>query len=267
MQWDSVRSYKELGKIQPDSAVDARLAAHIIRKMRMEPIIQALNADPEFCEVLPLAIPEAQAEELKRAGGFTASVPHFILTALRGARGVFPIAFYNKARQLLVMVVVCGFGTEGDLGLVHNGALTTLIEESIQLAADAYFPPGLTYNLSDLEVSFSSPVPPNVVFSITCMPASTIDITQLDPSVEASKKHPNQVDGDLVHWPDWFDPQDWNLVTNSIVAQVNIAPAGHPLDNRQGVYIHAVGRYEVSESEDWPPPQTPRRKAYYNIRD
>ena len=182
------------------------------------------------------------------------------------------IVFWNQRLNTLVMVVDPGTGLGGQyIGTVHNGAVTTAIHESMQMVAQKWFPQGLSYNLSDLEVTFRRSLGIRGLFCITCYPALPVR-SQLLASVAKASAAEKAFDADTeqtekVRWPDWFGPKDRNVMANSIVAQVQIAPSGHPLRNREANYLHAVGRYQVTEAEHWPPSQTPQGKAFYKIRD
>ncbi|KIV83233.1 hypothetical protein PV11_05280 [Exophiala sideris] len=270
-----VAAYTQEGEIQPGTMADVLLLLRTHDLIRNHPVVQALLADPESEPHFPHAVAPEQEEKLILStitGEDIECDPHFVYTSLKGHRGLHLVVFWNQLRHTLVMVIVPGFGLQGDItGAVHNGAVTTAIHESMQMVAKKWFPQGLTYNLSDLEVLPVLPVSIKRVCCITCHPAATIKPELLALGVDASTAEKASdvdiEDAEVVRWPEWFDPKDWNVMANSFVAQVQYAPSGHPAKHQNPVKYHAVGRYQVTDSEDWPPPQTLRRKAYYNIRD
>ncbi|KAI1626031.1 hypothetical protein EDD37DRAFT_328200 [Exophiala viscosa] len=277
LTWLMAVAYRKEGEIQPGTTSDVRLSRRAVERVGNHPVVQALLADPEFEIHFPYAVTPEQEEKLiisTITGSFIECDPHFVETALRPYRGMNMMVFWNQHRHVLVMVVSPGFGLGGEyIGTVHNGAVTTAVHESMQMVARRWFPQGLSFNLSDLEVSAGSPLPSRGIFCIACHPACSIDTEQLASAVDvftAAKASDLEIErSGLIIWPDWFDPQDWNIMANSIVAQVVVAPSGRLLNNRDAFtcYLNAVGRFQVSESEDWPPPQSPRRKAYHSIGD
>lgn len=246
-------AYDLQSKFKVDSDNDAKLAIEIMDQMNEHPSIQALTADPDYEEIWPLATTAEQTRAMQVSPDGK-NIHHLVLTAFRGSRGVFPRAFYNRSHAILVMVVGFSYGTHGDFGMLHNGAVTTMVQEAMRLLAQDWFPLEVGYKLADLYLCFASPFPANAICCITVMPASTIK--GLASTVQASRKLlPSPVGGAGV-WPEWFDAEDWTERVNTFIATASMGE-GHPVSGPQGVTVSGVGRFQVEESEDWPPPPPP----------
>jgi len=243
-------AYKGQAKVKLGSQVDIEIAGDIMTQMDQHPNVQALKADPDFEEVWPLATNAEQTEKMKDGK----DIHHLVFTSLRGSRGVFPRAFYNRSRCILVMVVACSYGCEGEYGLLHRGAMETMIQESVRLLAQFWFPPDMTYKLSELYVGFGRINRPNTIWCITCVPLATV--FELVDAVDENKKNESNL------WPDWLNPRDWNQMTSSIVAQVSPLD-GHPLVHTQNLNTNAVGHFQLEDSEDWPPAPPRDLESFY----
>ncbi|KAK5218992.1 hypothetical protein LTR72_008174 [Exophiala xenobiotica] len=276
-------AYKGQAKVKLGSQVDIEIAGDIMTQMDQHPNVQALKADPDFEEVWPLATNAEQTEKMKDGK----DIHHLVFTSLRGSRGVFPRAFYNRSRCILVMVVACSYGCEGEYGLLHRGAMETMIQESVRLLAQFWFPPDMTYKLSELYVGFGRINRPNTIWCITCVPLATVFVSglflpkdwcyarrviyglflaatyqfsdkmqELVDAVDENKKNESNL------WPDWLNPRDWNQMTSSIVAQVSPLD-GHPLVHTQNLNTNAVGHFHLEDSEDWPPAPPRDMESFY----
>ncbi|EXJ91191.1 hypothetical protein A1O1_04300 [Capronia coronata CBS 617.96] len=222
-----------------------------MEQINQHPAVQALNEDPEFEEIFPLAT------SLEVTKAIQENVPgrkihHFIYTALRGARGVFPRAFYCPSRGILVMVVGFGYGTAGPLDTLHNGAMATMIQESIRLLAQAWFPPEVVYKLSNLHMYFSIPLIANGIYCISVVPASTVADLELTVNEHRCNRRTGPAMDTSIIWPEWFDPTDRRENFNTMIARVSMYD-GHPLDEANAIIVNCVGRFEVQQSEHWPP--------------
>jgi hypothetical protein len=236
--YSKVKIFRAQSRIRRDSPTDVRLAAAMRDHFDADATIQALLADSEFEEIFPFATTPELMEEMSRAD--PRNIHHLLYTAGRGIRGIFPRAFFNPSRAMLVMVVGYGFGNDDVYGSLHNGAVMAPVQESIELMAQVWFPAETPYKLSSLFVSFAARLPSDCVCAITVVPASTVkDLASL------VDEHPRM-------WPDGFDPTDWDVRVNTLVATVSV-PSGHPLDRSTDALVAAMGQYDVEKSEDWPP--------------
>jgi hypothetical protein len=276
-------AYKGQARVKLGSQVDIEIAGDIMTQMDQHPNVQALKADPDFEEVWPLATNAEQTEKMKDGK----DIHHLVFTSFRGSRGVFPRAFYNRSRCILVMVVACSYGCEGEYGLLHRGAMETMIQESIRLLAQFWFPPDMTYKLSELYVGFGRINRPNTIWCITCVPLATVFVSglflpkdwcyarrviyglflaatyhfsdkmqELVDAVDENKKNESNL------WPDWLNPRDWNQMTSSIIAQVSPLD-GHPLMHTQNLNTNAVGHFQLEDSDDWPPSPPRDMESFY----
>jgi len=250
--------YRGQTRVKLGSLADIGIAAEIMTEMDQHPSVQALKADPDFEEIWPLATNAEQTEKMKTTTDGK-DIHHLVYTAFRGSRGVFPRAFYNRSRHILVMVAACSYGCEGEYGHLHNGAIETLIQESIRILAQFWFPPDMTYKLSELYVAFGEITHPNTIWCITCMPLATVG--NLAEVVDEAKTAESRGQWSNV-WPDWFNPRDWNQMTSSIVATVSPLD-GHPIKQPQQATANAVGHFQVEDSEDWPPAPPPHKESFY----
>ncbi len=283
--------YRGQTRVKLGSLADIGIAAEIMTEMDQHPSVQALKADPDFEEIWPLATNAEQTEKMKTTTDGK-DIHHLVYTAFRGSRGVFPRAFYNRSRHILVMVAACSYGCEGEYGHLHNGAIETLIQESIRILAQFWFPPDMTYKLSELYVAFGEITHPNTIWCITCMPLATVGVSglflprdwchsrheiyilSLCATLHFSDKMQNLAEvvdeaktaesrGQWSNvWPDWFNPRDWNQMTSSIVATVSPLD-GHPIKQAQQATANAVGHFQVEDSEDWPPAPPPHKESFY----
>ncbi|KAL2428433.1 hypothetical protein ABEF91_008574 [Exophiala dermatitidis] len=279
-----VGAYFRQARVKLDSAPDVELAHDILDQIDRHPAVQALKADPEFEEVLPLATTPEITKAIQ-TGKDPRLVHHLVYTALRGSRGVFPRAFYCHSRATLVMVVGFSYGTEGTMGTLHNGALATMVHEALRVLAAAWFPAEVSYKLADLHMYFSIPPVSNGIYCIRVMPASTVaDLeeivsehrsrTNAQPAESKSKSSSfdrflpswlrSGTNSDPAHyqppiWPDWFDPTDEEQTTNTMIASVSMYD-GHPLDEANAAIVHCIGRFEVKQEESQASEDSPRQE-------
>ena len=142
---------------EPGSDEDAKLLGIIQRKAASLAIVKQLSADPSWTSwdaytTLPSdgAEVDVEAEERRRRLRLTSG-------ALAGARGLaYQRVFRNAATGECVSVVYFGEGTAGWPGVVHGGALATVLDESLGRAAILHFPSrvGVT---ARLELTYRAP--------------------------------------------------------------------------------------------------------------
>lgn len=245
-------AYIRQSRLRVDSAADNELAQETMEQINQHPAIQALNENPDFEEIFPLATTPELTKTIQSNTPWSRRIHHFIYTALRGTRGVFPRAFYCASRGILVMVVGFGYGTEGPIGTLHNGVAATMVQESMRLLAQAWFPPDVAYKLCNLHMYFSIPLVPNGIYCITVMPASTVSNLESVVNEHRSKRDPAPGKDTSTIWPSWFDPSDWHQNFNTMIARASMYD-GNPLDEACPVIVNCVGRFEVEHSETWPP--------------
>lgn len=253
--------YLKANRVKVDSKLDNRLALENTEFLdKNNPAILALKNDPEYIEVWPLAtdLETMTSPEDKQTH-------HFVVTALRGFRGVFPRVFYNESHSMLVMVVDFGHGVDNDLGAIHSGVITSMVHEAVEILAQAYFGSEYSYKLSDLHLAFMTPIYYGTSLSITVMPSITVG--NWSDAIAEARADAHAVAEIGAVYPDWVDPDDWNQRNTTFVCQVSKSRS-HPKDpgsESDGVMC-GVARFEV-EGDGWPPPAPSSwPHTYYNMK-
>lgn len=232
--------YRKMGEVKVDSPLDAAMIADIMKQIDESEMVQAFKEDSSFTEIWPLCMPEETAKAFMTPNNLEAH-QHFLFTALRGTRGIFPRAFYCESRGILCMVVGLGYGVEQWPNMPHEGIVSTVVLEGMRVLAQAWFPSDSNWKVTKLDLNFTLPLPPEPIICVTIMPASTVkDLPELfaDPEKYGS-------------WPAWLNTTDFSERVNMFVAYTNRS-GGHPLHDKGTSYGHAACQFEV-ESDDWPP--------------
>ncbi|KAH9888675.1 hypothetical protein F4778DRAFT_403688 [Xylariomycetidae sp. FL2044] len=133
---------------EPGTQLDDDLVQRIRSRGDALPLVRALSADPSWTSWhASSGMPAAQ-----RAARLTSG-------ALSGARGLaYQRVFHNAATGEVINVVYFGPGTSGWPGVVHGGALATVLDESLGRCAILRFP-ARTGVTARLEISYKSPTP------------------------------------------------------------------------------------------------------------
>ncbi|KAL5366017.1 HotDog domain-containing protein [Aspergillus floccosus] len=141
---------------EPDSPEDLTALGEILRVYENGlPIVQRLRSNPDY-------------EETDVYGNYGDDHKANRLTSgpLRGSRGLaHQKVFWNDKEKKSVSVVFLGPGLEGWPGMVHGGALATVIDENVGRVAVRHFPEktGVTANL---EINYRAPVYSGNFYSI-----------------------------------------------------------------------------------------------------
>ena len=156
---------------EPGSDEDAQLLAVIRRKAEALPLVQELSADPSWKSwdaytTLPTdadAGADAAARDLQRRQRLTSG-------AMGGARGLaFQRVFRHADTGECVSVVYFGGGTSGWPGVVHGGALATVLDESLGRAAILHFP-SRTGVTARLELTYRAPTRAEAFYVVRARP-------------------------------------------------------------------------------------------------
>jgi acyl-coenzyme A thioesterase PaaI-like protein len=133
--------------------------SQIKTKASRMPIVQSLSSDPEWESW------DAYSEAVPRS-----SPPRITAGAMSGSRGLAQqTIFHNKTTGELVNVVYFGGALSGWPGVVHGGALATVLDESLGRCAILSFP-ARTGVTARLEVVYKAPTMTNAFYVIHVKP-------------------------------------------------------------------------------------------------
>ncbi|KAI0838225.1 HotDog domain-containing protein [Hypoxylon sp. FL0890] len=119
----------------PGSAEDAYLTSSIRSRGSSLPIVQSLTADPSWDTWDAYTGFHAQPNAPKLVSSRITTGP------LSGSRGLpFQRIFHNASTGEVISVIYFGPGTAGWPGVVHGGALATVLDESLGRCAILKFP-------------------------------------------------------------------------------------------------------------------------------
>lgn len=127
------------------------------------PIVRELSADPAWQSWH--AYEDRTNSEEKRRGSVTAG-------ALSGSKALaYQRVFWNPATGELVNVVYFGGGTSGWPGVVHGGALATVLDETLGRCAILRFP-SRTGVTARLELNYKKPTVTNAFYTVRTRPVA-----------------------------------------------------------------------------------------------
>ena len=148
-QWQGLLSpptdAETLALFRPPDAASAAVEAHL----QNHPLVSALRARPEFVEARPhLKIPPSMRMHHLTSGLLTGP----------GRLVVPPLAFLERGGRSMVMVLYVGGDLCGHPGVVHGGALATLVDEGLARCCFQALPNkiGMTANLT---MNYRRPIP------------------------------------------------------------------------------------------------------------
>ncbi|RYP66213.1 hypothetical protein DL770_008846 [Monosporascus sp. CRB-9-2] len=161
---------------EPGTPEDEHLLAVIRRKAAALPLVQRLEADPEWTSwdaysgiedsgteatLDAGAAPRRQRREARLTSG-----------ALAGSRGLaYQRVFRNDATGECLSGVYFGGGTAGWPGVVHGGCLATVLDESLGRCAILRFP-SRTGVTATLELTYKAPPRTEAFYVVRARPAS-----------------------------------------------------------------------------------------------
>ncbi|KAK7962171.1 uncharacterized protein PG986_002996 [Apiospora aurea] len=126
------------------------------------PLVQQLSADPAW-ESWAAYDDRGGSNSEKRKGSVTAG-------ALSGSKGLaYQRVFWNASTGELVNVVYFGGGTAGWPGVVHGGALATVLDETLGRCAILRFP-SRTGVTARLELNYKKPTVTNAFYTVRTRP-------------------------------------------------------------------------------------------------
>ncbi|KAK8103748.1 uncharacterized protein PG998_010781 [Apiospora kogelbergensis] len=140
----------------PGTPEDRYVMAGIHERAAKLPIVRELSADPAWQSWH--AYEDRTNSEEKRRGSVTAG-------ALSGSKALaYQRVFWNPATGELVNVVYFGGGTSGWPGVVHGGALATVLDETLGRCAILRFP-SRTGVTARLELNYKKPTVTNAFYT------------------------------------------------------------------------------------------------------
>ncbi|RYP35137.1 hypothetical protein DL767_003914 [Monosporascus sp. MG133] len=161
---------------EPGTPEDEHLLAVIRRKAAALPLVQRLEADPEWTSwdaysgiedsETSATLDAGVAPRRQRRGARLTS------GALAGSRGLaYQRVFRNDATGECISVVYFGGGTSGWPGFVHGGCLATVLDESLGRCAILRFP-SRTGVTASLELTYKAPTRTEAFYVVRARPAS-----------------------------------------------------------------------------------------------
>ncbi|RYP24682.1 hypothetical protein DL765_000409 [Monosporascus sp. GIB2] len=164
---------------EPGTPEDEHLLAVIRRKAAALPLVQRLEADPEWTSWDAYSgMEDPEAADASDAG---AAAPgpqqrrrgaRLTSGALAGSRGLaYQRVFRNDATGEFLSVVYFGGGMAGWPGVVHGGCLATVLDESLGRCAVWRFP-SRTGVTASLELTYKAPTRTEAFYVVRARPAS-----------------------------------------------------------------------------------------------
>ncbi|KAK8122517.1 hypothetical protein PG984_011187 [Apiospora sp. TS-2023a] len=160
---------------------DLYITSSIHERAAKLPLVQALSADPAW-QSWEAYDDRGPTNSEKRKGSITAG-------ALSGSKGLaYQRVFWNPATGELVNVVYFGGGTAGWPGVVHGGALATVLDESLGRCAILRFP-SRTGVTARLELNYKKPTVTNAFYTVRTRPVvEEGEVTNKDGSRKSDRK-------------------------------------------------------------------------------
>ncbi|RYP06015.1 hypothetical protein DL764_003432 [Monosporascus ibericus] len=161
---------------EPGTPEDEHLLAVIRRKAAALPLVQRLEADPEWTswdaysgfedsETSPASDAGVAPRRRRREARLTSD-------ALAGSRGLaYQRVFRNDTTGECLSVVYFGSGTAGWPGIVHGGCLATVLDESLGRCAILRFP-SRTGVTATLELTYKAPTRTEAFYVVRARPTS-----------------------------------------------------------------------------------------------
>ncbi|KAK8064731.1 hypothetical protein PG994_007369 [Apiospora phragmitis] len=149
----------------PGTPEDQYVTAGIHERAAKLPIVQKLSADPAWQSWAAYEGDRhnSTSSSEKRKSSVTAG-------ALSGSKGLaYQRVFWNPATGELVNVVYFGGGTSGWPGVVHGGALATVLDETLGRCAILRFP-SRTGVTARLELNYRKPTVTNAFYTVRTRP-------------------------------------------------------------------------------------------------
>ncbi|RYP26811.1 hypothetical protein DL768_011529 [Monosporascus sp. mg162] len=161
---------------EPGTPEDEHLLAVIRRKAAALPLVQRLEADPEWTSWDAYSgIEDSETSATSDAGVAPRRrrrEPRLTSDALAGSRGLaYQRVFRNDATGECLSVVYFGGGTAGWPGVVHGGCLATVLDESLGRCAILRFP-SRTGVTASLELTYKAPTRTEAFYIVRARPAS-----------------------------------------------------------------------------------------------
>ncbi|ORY67321.1 HotDog domain-containing protein, partial [Pseudomassariella vexata] len=145
----------------PGSPEDAYVISEIHTQASRLPLVQTLSSDRAWTSW------DAYTEPLNSRGG---AAPRVTLGAMSGSRGLpYQRVFHNASTGEIISVVYFGGGLAGWPGVVHGGALATVLDESLGRCAIKRFP-ARTGVTARLELTYKRPTTTNVFYVVKVRP-------------------------------------------------------------------------------------------------
>lgn len=162
----------------PGSDKDVYLQAKIRERGAALPLVRQLSTDPSWTSWDAYAgiAATADADAATQPGGISSAVRSRITSGpMAGSSGLaFQRIFHNASTGEVVTVVYFGAALAGWPGVVHGGALATVLDESLGRCAILKFPSrtGVTANL---ELQYRAPTLTNAFYVIRSTPVVSGD--------------------------------------------------------------------------------------------
>ncbi|RYP69971.1 hypothetical protein DL771_005762 [Monosporascus sp. 5C6A] len=164
---------------EPGTPEDEHLLAVIRRKAAALPLVQRLEADPEWTAWDAYSgFDDSQTSDTSDASDAGVAPmrrrreAHLTAGALAGSRGLaYQRVFRNNATGECLNVVYFGGGTAGWPGVVHGGCLATVLDESLARCAILRFP-SRTGVTATLELTYKAPTRTEAFYVVRARPAS-----------------------------------------------------------------------------------------------
>lgn len=168
---------------------------------------------------------------------------------LKGSRGVHMRHYCNPSKGNIMMVMIhFGEGCEGLPGIVHGGALTSFLHNSMEVFGQRFFPVPKDFDsnddgafrklvdegywrTSDFEISFDRPVSSGDVYAIIVVPALLLG-TQMLEGLQTKLPHMPKVK---------FDKENFPKTVVASLMQVDHIPLNEPTSDRLIRYAIGVG--------------------------
>lgn len=164
---------------EPGTQEDAYIVASIHEKAEKLPLVQRLSSDPAW---------ESWHAYEDRARGQRG--PSITSGAMSGCRGLaYQRIFHNQTSGEMISVIYFGGALSGFPGVVHGGALATILDESLGRCAIYRFPArtGVTANLN---LTYKKPTLTNAFYVVKTAPvlAESDEVVAKDGTKKSDRK-------------------------------------------------------------------------------
>lgn len=128
----TMEAKRRLDKTERGSHNDQMYMEVIKQRFQRDPLVQLLSKDPEWQDKFVSSRSDTDPYPL------VAHIDPYSATAMGGSQGIQSMSYFNRSKMMVCFIVHIGEGVEGEPYLAHEGALASLMEDSLDWLSSLY---------------------------------------------------------------------------------------------------------------------------------